>query len=308
MAKEFDIYLNKRLTECDIIVYSIPYRDGLTAMNRLILESCLENYLLQKFVAVQTGSDLISRIDKMIKTCYERLNLNTGIDITAEFQTHYTAYPLPNKIEVGAEDIDMLATGFIDAGNNLILKAAPLYVSVGKSLGYGKSDIVTDVEMTNILKRSIEQANNGVIFDSSNLGSIAEKKIVVKPATVLSANLANLCYRITTMIDTTLELTASVLGTELHFSFGHAYSGIAIGAKVNATESQKFEVVEAAVTILYEAVESLQQFFFPDSSVVYIGFDADAIIKRHRLLSVMDSDLLSEYDDMTLDEVDYVLL
>lgn len=28
MAKEFDIYLNKRLTECDIIVYSIPFRDG----------------------------------------------------------------------------------------------------------------------------------------------------------------------------------------------------------------------------------------------------------------------------------------
>lgn len=28
--KEFDIYLNKRLTECDIIVYSIPYRDRLT--------------------------------------------------------------------------------------------------------------------------------------------------------------------------------------------------------------------------------------------------------------------------------------
>lgn len=36
MAKEFDIYLNKRLTECDIIVYSIPFRDGLTATNRMI--------------------------------------------------------------------------------------------------------------------------------------------------------------------------------------------------------------------------------------------------------------------------------
>ena len=74
MAKEFDIYLNKRLTECDIIVYSIPYRDGLTAMNRLVLESCLDSYVLQKFIAVQTGSELISHIDEMIKTCYERLN------------------------------------------------------------------------------------------------------------------------------------------------------------------------------------------------------------------------------------------
>lgn len=47
MAKEFDIYLNNRLTQCDIIVYSIPYRDGLTVMNRLILETCLESYTLQ---------------------------------------------------------------------------------------------------------------------------------------------------------------------------------------------------------------------------------------------------------------------
>lgn len=35
MAKEFDIYLNKRLTECDIIVYSIPYRDGISAAHGL---------------------------------------------------------------------------------------------------------------------------------------------------------------------------------------------------------------------------------------------------------------------------------
>ena len=53
MAKEFDIYLNDRLTQCDTIVYSIPYRDGLTVMNRLILETCLESYTLQKFIAVQ---------------------------------------------------------------------------------------------------------------------------------------------------------------------------------------------------------------------------------------------------------------
>lgn len=43
MAKEFDIYLNKRLTECDIIVYSIPFRDGFDRDEAsMILESCLD--------------------------------------------------------------------------------------------------------------------------------------------------------------------------------------------------------------------------------------------------------------------------
>ena len=78
MVKEFDIYLKRRITECDLIVYSLPYRDGLTATNRIILESCIESYTLQKFVAMQFGSELVSHIDKMIKTCYEEAELGYG--------------------------------------------------------------------------------------------------------------------------------------------------------------------------------------------------------------------------------------
>ena len=49
MVKEFDIYLKRRITECDLIVYSLPYRDGLTATNRIILESCIESWRLRIF-------------------------------------------------------------------------------------------------------------------------------------------------------------------------------------------------------------------------------------------------------------------
>ena len=95
MAKEFDIYLNNRLTECDILVYSIPYRDGLTAIHKLILESCIESYTLQKFVAIQTGSELVHHIDEMLKTCYERLSYATELDVTATFQTHSADIIIP---------------------------------------------------------------------------------------------------------------------------------------------------------------------------------------------------------------------
>ena len=85
MAKEFDIYLNNRLTQCDIIVYSIPHRDGLTAMNKPMLESCIEEYTLMKFIAMQTESEFVSHIDEMLKTCCERLTLDTNIDASAKF-------------------------------------------------------------------------------------------------------------------------------------------------------------------------------------------------------------------------------
>ena len=105
MVKEFDIYLKRRITECDLIVYSLPYRDGLTATNRIILESCIESYTLQKFVAMQFGSELVSHIDKMIKTCYERLNWGTAISADAVFQTHYIMNPEAGAVELAVEDI-----------------------------------------------------------------------------------------------------------------------------------------------------------------------------------------------------------
>lgn len=116
MAKEFDIYLNKRLTECDIIVYSIPFRDGLTATNRMILESCLESYTLQKFIAVETGSELVSHIDKMIKTCNERLHMASTWGIDLEFQTHYVLNPVPTVIEIAPnDDLQTLRNMFLQA-------------------------------------------------------------------------------------------------------------------------------------------------------------------------------------------------
>lgn len=60
--KEFDIYLNKRLTECDIIVRSIPCRYWLTAINRLILESYVGICALTKFIAAQSGIELFADI------------------------------------------------------------------------------------------------------------------------------------------------------------------------------------------------------------------------------------------------------
>lgn len=135
MAKEFDIYLNKRLTECDIIVYSIPFRDGLTATNRMILESCLESYTLQKFIAVETGSELVSHIDKMIKTCNERLHMASTWGIDLEFQTHYVLNPVPTVIEIAPnDDLQTLRNMFITLdGTELGMTDSVLYIKIGNS-------------------------------------------------------------------------------------------------------------------------------------------------------------------------------
>ncbi|MEQ2620100.1 hypothetical protein AAAX56_04780 [Hominicoprocola fusiformis] len=157
MAKEFDIYLNKRLTECDIIVYSIPFRDGLTATNRMILESCLESYTLQKFIAVETGSELVSHIDKMIKTCNERLHMASTWGIDLEFQTHYVLNPVPTVIEIAPnDDLQTLRNMFMSVEDKLQITAASIDGITEKITQFmtpEKGGILLSAAATPILKR-----------------------------------------------------------------------------------------------------------------------------------------------------------
>lgn len=308
MAKEFDIYLNKRLTECDIIVYSIPYRDGLTAVNKLVLESCLENYILQKFVAVQTGSELVSHIDKMIKTCYERLGLSVQINASAEFQTHYTAYPTGSAVDICAADIASSATVFAQAEGALQINAAPLLAFVGKSVGKGSSVLEPDVELKNILKQSILTIRPTTEIGVNVTGISEQNFLRVDSSIDLTADLANLCYRITTAGNTAVQIAASVLGTEFHYSLGSGANAIAFNTAVTKEQMHKYEAVNRALHILSSVTESITQYMTPSDGSILLNAAVEPILKRYRLLGEMDTDTLSAYDDMTLEDIDFVIL
>ena len=69
-----------------------------------------------------------------------------------------------------------------------------------------------------------------------------------------------------------------------------------------------FMAMQSAVEVLSSVTASLIQFMSPKPAALEIVSEADAIIKRHRLLREMDFDTLSTYDDMSLDDVDYVII
>lgn len=308
MAKEFDIYLNKRVTECDIIVYSIPYRDGLTVINRLILECCLESYALQKFIAIQTGSELTSHIDEMLKICRERLSFGLRLDASVDFQTHYALYSDMSAIQIGAEDLSVLETSFAAAESALCLSAAPILAFVGKSLGTGSSAIEFNSYVTNTLKRSILTAHMPVCIDASIAETNKQAFLQAESTIIPMATLTNLCYRVNLAIETAIQISASVIDTEFHYSLGKAESQIEFGAAIPEDYVTKFEAFNNSLHILSSVVESIIQFMEPDNGEVIVDADVSAILKRHRLLNEMDGDSLRVYDEMTLEEIYYVIV
>ena len=309
MAKEFDIYLNNRLTECDILVYSIPYRDGLTAIHKLILESCIESYTLQKFVAVQTGSELVHHIDEMLKTCYERLNYATEFDVTATFQTHYSLYSDTAGIIVSAECVETLSNLFAKAESAMQLTAQPVMAYTGKSGGNAESSFVINTALEKDIKNSLLTVEPVVEIESSVLGTNKRSAISVSPGIDIACELTNLCYRFYNGAQAVIQMAADVLATELHYSLGEGISAIELSADIGDGDcSTKYEEFETAVIFVAEVVEAIRQFMHPELHSIAIGIVVDPIMKRHRLLSEMDADNLSAYDDMLLEEIDYVII
>lgn len=309
MAKEFDIYLNNRLTQCDIIVYSIPYRDGLTVVNRIILESCLDNYLLQKFVAAQTSSELEAHIDKMIKICNEKLSVGTMIDIDAEFSTHYAISPEDAALVLGQNDVEMTAVSFTDAENDIVLYTEPLLVLIGKSIGGGSSTMQLDQSVQKIIKNSIEKFENDMELSAQVSGTFKKSVIAANSTLMPMAEMTDLCYRIHNAGETALQLAASVLGTELHFSLGAGGSGVVIGASADNGELvTKYESAQNQLEVLAELTDTLTQFMVPEEASFELTAVVRPIVKRHRLLGEMDESALVSFDDMTLEELDYIIL
>ena len=309
MAKEFDIYLKNRLTQCDIIVYSIPYRDGLTAANRIVLESCLESYALQKFIAEEVGSELTSHIDKMIKVCSERLGIGAGLDTSLEFQTHYVLNPTPAAMySVAPEPLVILRNILFTVEDAINLGVAPLDARIAKSLGGGSSVVFADASVRDALKLGILREKAELEIDAEPVVTNAQKKISTAAHIESDAELAMLCYRLYTASEAMTQIAASVLGTEIHFSFGGGASSVELSADVSDESFTKFETVRGAVTATIDLVEGLIRYFVPVYGGIGITASMDTILKRLRLLSEVDDAALSSLDDMTLEEIDYVIL
>lgn len=309
MAKEFDIYLREHLTECDVIVYSIPYHDGISVTNRLILEAALNSYTLQKFAAVQMKSELVAHIDEMIKLCLEKLNMKTVIEASAKFEAHSKLYLEDMPLIIDTSSVEMLERMMNDVENGLILAVEPLDTQLAVSTGGGDFPLLVGAHVTDTFKRSLLNLRSSTIAETAVTQINQVDYIDADTTTVIDSTLQNLYYKLTFDASSVLEIMTLVLGTEIRHSLGRWYPSIAVGAKVTGTWAQKFIAADAVANIMQEAVWKLIKVLYPEDNVITITTDdVNAGLKRYRLLYEMDDNLLSDYDDMTLDSIDYVIL
>ncbi len=309
MAKEFDIYLKHYLTMCDLIVYSIPYHEGLTVKSALILEAALNGYILQKFAAAQMGIELGAHIDEMMKLCKEKLGIYTELDASVKIESHDLIYPQNDPIILNNNDVKLLASALIEAESGIIMAVEPLRTQMAKSTGIANFPMIADAVVTDTFKRDLLSVALPVIPNAEVLQVNQLDYISADPSMILDAKLPDIFYRLTSGASCAVMLEAIVLGTEIRHSLGRWYPGLTVDAEVTMISAQKFEMAESILTMLQEVTGTLVKVLYPEDDAMYLAVsELNMGLKRYRLLYEVDDKMLSEMDDMTLDELDYVWL
>lgn len=310
MAKDFDIFLHRHLTECDLIIQSIPFRDGITVTDRMILDACLQGCKLMRIAAARSGMDITARLDRMIKTCYEKLGVSFTMDASVDLRALSILSPGIEPIEFSIENLGTLSTLLNRVETGMVMSVEPLVTKISKSLGRMNAPIVLDANVTDTLKRSLLTLRSDTILGAELAGDLKTGLLLdVNTEITMDATLESLCKRLGFDAVAGIEMTAMILGTRLSHSLGRAISGITIDSKVTGTKARKIESAEGIIQLMANMVPILIKLIYPEEVSLLLDADvAGSKLKRYRLLNEMDGLPLDHFDGMTLDEVDYVIL
>lgn len=305
MAQTYNIYLRKRLTEFDLIIRNLPYRDGLVIYNRMYLDAMVNYLYLQKFIVGDTDTKLVSEIDNLLERVFNIFS--SGMKLGAELEL-FAAKPTGGSTEL------VLTTGKANIGeesfntfqNVTQLLTNTLKYDIAKSLGSGSTEMELRTAPASTLKEALEKFKNTMLLDSdASTSAITHGE--AETDMVLTTNDFDIFYMLSVEGEAMMNLLFSA-DFEMWYTLGTGDSSMCLTVENSGVQSKKFMTYESFLNLVLEIGNILQCFIFPDESGSLLSSELNIGMKRHRLLSEMDNLTLSEHDDITLEELDYVIL
>ena len=304
----FNMYLKGQTHELDIYVISLPYRDGITVTNRVLLAQSLEQIQMLKSADANSSIILDSSIVSTLRRIFETADNDVDLSVNAAFNAWYALHPGDTSVVLSNDDITALVEMFAGAKSQISVGVAPLQAYTAVSLGGGETELTLSQELDGLSQQGFITCDSGLDIGVKDIETFKTSYAEVSTDIQPTAELENLLYRLTTAGSSAVELSAIVSNTELHYSFGNAFSSITLRAELTGTNAEKKISVDSRVALGVTITDSAQSYIEPESSAVVFGASCEFILKRHRLLSDMDDSALSMHDDMSLEDTDYIIL
>ena len=290
--KEYDIFLKQRLTEGSIIVYSLPFRDGVSAVNRVVLRAMLSYFSLQKKIAVANQSALLSEIDEMLATVSEKIGDQVCLEASAALTIKYR-----NELEQAAMRLDipaftLFAQSFFALESQIGIKVSQPIAYAKSSLGDAQSAMAIVAKSLAEQKQVFDTIQNQTVFGANDLAFRKHDFESGSSAIGIDQTSPELLYRYTTGMEAAFAIAASIGETEFHYSLGDGSNAIGIETSEPETIAEKKLQIGNAIEMFYElVVETISLFAVSNDAEILMTLNAG--MKRYRLLSDLDHKTLS---------------
>lgn len=306
--REFDVFIEKPLTEADVLIYSIPFRDGITASNRIILETMLDYYTLQKAVALKNNIALVSRIDEILLTIRERISSCIAIDSSADFLKKTRTGAQNNLIEISNDDINLYAQSFFKLRNAIGIESSNDVEAITKSVLKGiESEIEIDNGSLHTDLKSFMGMDGSLLIKSSDIETKKHSFEHISNKIALCSKPFNIFYSYRIGIESAMAIACDVLKYEIHYTLGSGHSEIVIDSPDVEAAAIKREKISSEIQVFSELVETLI-YCISVNNQIGIGSSASVGLKRKRWVREVKNLNRSEVGEMSLQEFFYVTL
>lgn len=305
----YDVYLQNRLTEIDIIISQLVLRDTFSVYNVMYLLCSLEELKLYKSLSMQTSMELDAKLIYLLKTIHELMNskmyLKAKVDLSSQVFSGGNV-----NLEMRVDKVNIQEKTFTGGTSVLEMFTEPLDYYIAHSFGTVDFDMRLEMNQVKFIKEGFEQMNSelqlliGTDFSSSKIAELESIDLE------LSTEQINLFYLAVISGQCVLNLSASPLGDYIlnKVLYGLNANMTLTAANVQTPALEKFANADALMQMLMSMTEILVQFIVLDQVDMVMSCEASAVMKQYRFVSEMDDYHVSYFDNMNLSEIDFKVI
>lgn len=304
----FDVYLKERLTEIDVIITQLVQRDAFSMYDWLYILCSVDDLKLVKNLNLDVDLNISANLENILKIVHEQIEsemvLKADIELTENVFANFDSDMVLWASEIGTLSLDL--TG---GDSSLEISVDELDYYIARSLGSVEFDMSLILDEVDTSKIGMDSFFSEMELDIES--PLFSQKNVDGNDWIMCLNIppTDLFYLLTIGGKSAMQINVEkisdyVLKYVLHDLQPEMYL---IAKAVDMFRLKKYIEITNDLLCAMEITDTLIALISPETEML-IDCEASAGLKRYRRLAEMDNHVLADFDNMSLNEVDYVII
>ncbi len=305
--KSYDIYLKKPLIEAPLYICSIPYRNGLTITNRVVIKAAIDSFQLHREALIAHELWLSPEVTSMIRVLCNQANSQAILHADVDTLAQRFSKTEGSAMELRIWDMDTFFHGFLPGMTSGALMEASVEERIARPMtAQSGLEILTSLATLGITRNTAISSPGGLEISASVKDTYKQDYEYIEATAYLHTSKPGLFYLTTSGAENTISISSQIIGMDQKYTVGNVHGDILIVAPPPEAFSEKKLTVSTPI-VLSPLVAETAIYHRSVWSGIQLDVQAATCMKRYRLLNDVDPFAMDTMDDMTLEELDYIV-